>query len=292
MINYLKLIRIKHWFKNILVFLPIIFSLNLFKSTYIICSALAFLAFCLSSSLVYIINDINDREKDKKHPVKKERPIASGKISVRNAIIMLILLLATIVFIFAVMYFKYSISILRIVLIPCIYIFINILYSKILKNIPIIDVCILVLGFLLRVFYGGLVIDVYVSKWLYLMIVFGSFYMGFGKRRNEIIKNGSSGRKVLKFYTKEFLDKNMYVALGLAIVSYSLWSVDPTTIARVGNDYLFWTIPLVMVILQLYSLNIEGDSHGDPIEVILSDKVLLITSLLYGVVMILLLYVV
>ena len=292
MINYLKLIRIKHWFKNILVFLPIIFSLNLFKSTYIICSTLAFLTFCLSSSMVYIINDISDKEKDKKHPVKKERPIASGKISVKKAIIILILLLATIVFVFAVMYFKYSISILRITLIPCVYILINILYSKILKNIPIIDVCILVLGFLLRVFYGGLVIDVYVSKWLYLMIVFGSFYMGFGKRRNEIIKNGSSGRKVLKFYTKEFLDKNMYVALGLAIVSYSLWSVDPTTIARVGNDYLFWTIPLVMVILQLYSLNIEGDSHGDPIEVILSDKVLLITSLLYGVLMILLLYVV
>ena len=84
----------------------------------------------------------------------------------------------------------------------------------------------------------------------------------------------------------------MYVAFALAIVSYTLWCVDPTTITHVGNDYLFWTIPLVIVILQLYSLNIEGNSHGDPIEVILSDKILLSMGILYGVVMILLLYVI
>ena len=77
------------------------------------------------------------------------------------------------------------------------------------------------------------------------MIIFGSFYLGFGKRRNEIIKNGNKSRKVLSLYNKEFLDKNMYVCLGLAIVSYTLWCVDPATVARIGNDYLLWTIPLV-----------------------------------------------
>ena len=81
------------------------------------------------------------------------------------------------------------------------------------------------------------------------MIIFGAFYLGFGKRRNEIIKNGEKSRKVLKLYNKEFLDKNMYVMLGLAVVSYTLWCVDPVTIARVGNDYLFWTIPLLIIIL-------------------------------------------
>ena len=132
--------------------------------------------------------------------------------------------------------------------------------------------------------YGGVSIDVEVSKYLYLMIIFGSFYLGFGKRRNEIIKNGNKSRKVLQLYNQDFLDKNMYVALALAIVSYTLWCVDPTTVQRIGNDYLFWTIPLLMVILQLYSLNIEGNSHGDPIEVILSDKKLLITIVIYIVV--------
>ena len=133
--------------------------------------------------------------------------------------------------------------------------------------------------------YGGVVVDVEVSKFLYLMIIFGSFYLGFGKRRNEIIKNGNKSRKVLSLYNKEFLDKNMYVCLGLAIVSYTLWCVDPATVARIGNDYLFWTIPLVMIILQLYSLNIEGNSHGDPIEVVLSDKKLIAIVILYVLVM-------
>ena len=122
------------------------------------------------------------------------------------------------------------------------------------------------------------------------MIIFGAFYLGFGKRRNEIIKNGNKSRKVLSLYNKNFLDKNMYVALALAIVSYTLWCVDPTTIQRIGNDYLFWTIPLIMIILQLYSLNIEGNSHGDPIEVVLSDKILISTIVLYGIVMLVLLY--
>ena len=117
------------------------------------------------------------------------------------------------------------------------------------------------------------------------MIIFGSFYLGFGKRRNEIIKNGNKSRKVLQLYNQNFLDKNMYVALALAIVSYTLWCVDLTTTQRIGNDYLFWTIPLLMVILQLYSLNIEGNSHGDPIEVILGDKKLLVTAIIYVVVM-------
>ena len=138
--------------------------------------------------------------------------------------------------------------------------------------------------------YGGVIVNITVSKYLYLMIIFGAFYLGFGKRRNEIIKNGNKSRKVLSLYNKNFLDKNMYVALALAIVSYTLWCVDPTTIQRIGNDYLFWTIPLIMIILQLYSLNIEGNSHGDPIEVVLSDKILISTIVLYGIVMLVLLY--
>lgn len=139
--------------------------------------------------------------------------------------------------------------------------------------------------------YGGIATQLEVSKYLYLMIIFGSFYLGFGKRRNEIIKNGSSSRKVLESYNKNFLDKNMYVSLTLAVVSYSLWCVDPTTVTRVGNDELFWTIPLLMIILQKYSLIIEGDSYGDPIEVILSDIVLIGTIIIYIGIMMILLYI-
>jgi len=180
------------------------------------------------------------------------------------------------------MYLLYTkINNIFIFIIPFVYLVINILYSYLLKNIPIIDVSIIVLGFVLRVMYGGISINVEVSKYLYLMIIFGSFFLGFGKRRNEIIKNGDKSRKVLSMYNKEFLDKNMYVALSLAIVSYTLWCVDPTTIERIGNDYIFWTIPILMIILLLYSLDIEGNSHGDPIDVVLSDKKLIIAVIIY-----------
>ena len=170
-------------------------------------------------------------------------------------------------------------------IIPVFYLVMNILYSKWLKNIPIIDVVIIVVGFVLRVMYGGICTGVEVSKYLYLMIIFGSFFLGFGKRRNEILKNGDKSRQVLSMYTQEFLDKNMYVALALAVVSYTLWCVDPATIARIGNDHIFWTIPLLIVILQLYSLNIEGNSHGDPIEVVLNDKKIIITVIIYIITM-------
>ena len=281
--EYLKLIRVKHWLKNGLVFLPLFFSINLFNTEYYLGAILAFIVFSFSASIVYVLNDISDVEKVKLHPVKKKRPLAAGTISIKQAkIVIAVLVLLSAIMIYYV--YKTTNNLLTI-FIPIIYIVLNILYSKWLKHIPIIDVVILVSGFVLRVMYGGVSIDVEVSKYLYLMIIFGSFYLGFGKRRNEIIKNGNKSRKVLQLYNQDFLDKNMYVALALAIVSYTLWCVDPTTVQRIGNDYLFWTIPLLMVILQLYSLNIEGNSHGDPIEVILGDKKLLITAIIYVLVM-------
>lgn len=281
--KYIKLIRMKHWLKNFLVYLPIFFSLNLFNIDYLLLTTLAFIVFCFTSSIVYILNDISDIEKDRLHPVKKFRPLASGEISKKQAYA-IIAILAAIIAVIMLFFFNKTNNIF-VILIPLIYVALNILYSKKLKNVPIIDVVILVSGFVLRVMYGGVAINVEVSKFLYLMIIFGSFYLGFGKRRNEIIKNGDKSRKVLSLYNKEFLDKNMYVCLGLAIVSYSLWCVDSTTIQRIGNDYLFWTIPIVMVILQLYSLNIEGNSHGDPIEVVLADKKLIAVVVLYVIVM-------
>ena len=288
--DFLKLIRVKHWLKNILVFLPIFFSINILDPKYIKLSILAFIVFCLSSSIVYIINDLKDLEKDKNHPIKKERPLASGVISKNQAILTIIIL--SIILVITTVFLYTIVNSILVFIIPVIYIVMNILYSYILKDIPIIDVGIIVLGFVLRVMYGGIVTDIEVSKYLYLMIIFGAFFLGFGKRRNEIIKNGSKSRKSLDLYNKDFLDKNMYVMLGLAVVSYTLWCVDKSTITRVGNDYLFWTIPIVIIILQLYSLNIEGNSYGDPIEVILSDKKLIIMSIIYSIIMTIILYVI
>lgn len=277
--KYLKLIRITHWMKNVLIFLPLFFSKNLFSVEKMIISIIGFFVFSLVASCVYMINDINDIEIDKKHPIKKMRPLASGKVKIKQAISIIVIFLM-ISLLLMILLFNKNNSIF-IVIIPILYLIINILYSKSLKNIPIIDVTVLVSGFLLRVIYGALIIDVELSNWLLLMVMFGSFYLVFGKRRNEIIKNGNISRKVLKLYNKDFLDKNMYVFLSLTLISYSLWCFDSMTIERVGNNYLIWSVPILVLIFLKYSLNIEGNSFGDPIDVVTSDKSLIVLILVY-----------
>lgn len=277
--DYLKLIRIKHWLKNTLVFLPTVFGGKLLEPKIFFVALVGMVVFSLLSSAIYVHNDIQDIELDKKHPFKKKRPLPSGKISISNAkIIRNILLIFTIVLSFAL--YK-SIKNIFSLIIPLIYLIINIMYSKGLKNIAIIDVLIIAIGFLLRVLYGSSITNIEMSNWLYLMILSGSFYLGFGKRRNEIIKNGNNSRKVLKSYSKEFLDKNMHNCLTFSIVSYSMWATDTSVINRIGNNYLIWTIPLIMVILMLYSLEIENDSYGDPVEVITNNKKILISIIIY-----------
>ncbi len=285
--NYLKLLRIKHWLKNGLVLLPLFFGKSIFNLNKISSVLIAFIIFSFISSIVYIINDINDIEADRNHPKKKNRPLASGKVSIKNAILVLILLM--ILSISLIIYLYNKTTNIFIILIPLLYLILNILYSTKLKHIPIIDVAILVSGFVLRVYYGGIASNIEISSWLYLMIMFGSFYLGFGKRRNEMKHNNT--RKVLKYYNKEFLDKNMYVSLGLSIISYSLWCVDPLTKLNISSNYLVLTIPLVMMIFQKYSLIIEGDSDGDPIEVILNDNLLILLIITYVIIMLFIIYI-
>ena len=270
--DYLKLIRVKHYLKNLLIFFPLFFSSNLFKVDLLIKTILAFLSFSFACSIIYIINDINDKEKDKLHEKKKHRPIASGKISIKKAYatVFVLSLLSIICFII-------SKADIKIAIYTLIYIVINLFYSFGLKNIPLIDISILVSGFLIRVLYGGAIIDVEVSNWLYLTVISMAFYLVIGKRRNEITSSKKETRKVLKYYTKEFLDKNMYMFLALSIVFYSLWST-----LGIDNSLFKYTSIFVILILMKYSLNVESDSLGDPIEVILSDKILILLGIIYA----------
>lgn len=281
--KYLKLIRVKHWIKNFLIFLPLIFSRNI-NATNILLSILGFISFSFASSIIYIINDIRDKEKDKNHPTKKNRPIAAGTISITNALIVAtLLLIITIAILIYLSTFNKFISIYIIT-----YILINIMYSFGLKNIPLLDVFILALGFLIRVLYGGALINVEVSNWLFLTVLSISFYLGLGKRRNELIaqeKTGNTTRSVLKYYNKEFLDKNMYMCLSMTIIFYSLWCQD------LNSDYIMWTIPIVLLICMKYSLNIESNSSGDPVEVLLKDKILMLLVGIYAIAILLTLYV-
>ena len=283
--HYLKLMRVRHYIKNGLVFAALACSGQLFHLEKLVSGIAAFAAFCMVSSAVYIVNDIRDREKDRRHPTKCNRPIAAGTVSVKSA-----WALAAVLLIIAVVC---NTLIFRVpsTLLLALYFVLNLAYSFGLKNIPIVDITILVSGFLIRILYGAFVTEITISNWLYLTVTALSFYFALGKRRNELKRIGSGEtRKVLKAYPINFLDTNMGMCLTLANVFYALWSMDEQTKSFYNNDYLIFTVPIVLLITMKYSLDIEGESDGDPVEVLLHDKALLALCVLYLAAMFMILY--
>ena len=275
----IRLMRPKHYIKNFLVFVSVFFTQNLFNVPLLLRVGVGFVSFCLLSSVIYIMNDINDVEADRNHEVKRNRPIASGQVSIPAAYVLAAVLLVT----------AFVICVLSKFTVPCFivmvcYFLVNLGYSMGLKNVPILDIVLLVSGFLLRVLFGAAIIGSSVSSWVYLTVIALSFYLGLGKRRNELNKAGTSGstRKVLQFYTYAFLDKFMYLCLTLAIAFYALWSADEAIAVKYGTDKLIWTVPFVIVLMMKYSADIESGSYGDPVDVILHDKVLVILALIFG----------
>lgn len=283
--RYLKLMRVHHYIKNFLVFVALACSGQLFNLEKLFSGLLAFVSFCMISSVVYIVNDIRDCEKDRNHPTKCERPIAAGTVSVREAQILasLLLIVTVICNIFTFNIVSSSLLVL--------YLLLNLAYSFGLKNIPLVDITILVAGFLIRIIYGAIVTGIAISNWLYLTVIALSFYFALGKRRNELKYIGSGEtRQVLKSYPINFLDKNMVMCLALANVFYSLWSMNEEVRSFYNNDYLIFTVPIVLLITMRYSLDVEGESDGDPVEVLLHDKMLIVLCVLYSMIMFAILY--
>ncbi|MGN1389219.1 MAG: decaprenyl-phosphate phosphoribosyltransferase [Bulleidia sp.] len=274
---YLKLMRIKHYIKNLIVLFPLFFSEQLLTAPIERQNALlGFLAMCMAASAIYVINDLHDIEKDRNHPTKCRRPLASGEVSPSEAYVLLAVLLVLCVF------FSVLIGNLAGALILVLYLFLNLCYSNGLKNQPVIDVVILVSGYVLRLLYGALITQIKVSDWLFLTVMCGSFFLGFGKRRNEfqIQRGDETSRPVLKRYSLNFLDKNMYCFMTLTDMFYSLWVIEKE------NNLLFWSIPLFFLILMIYSFDVEGNADGDPVEVILGDRKILLLAVIYAVLVI------
>jgi len=277
-----KEMRIKHYIKNLLVFLPIIFSHNLFDGMLFIKSALMFLSFCFASSAVYIFNDIADLKSDAANPLKKKRPIAAGQITVASGRILCLLSLL------ACLGLSFSLP-LECLLCVAVYIVINILYSVKIKNIPIADVSCIAAGFILRVLAGSFATGIRASDWLILVIMSLSFFMGFGKRKAEIDKE--EARTVMRFYTKEFLNGCMYAMMSVSIVFYSLWAIDDKTIALLNSDKMIYTTFLVTLGLFRYMHITENSENGDPTEIIYTDKPLLLIITVFAVSVLALIYI-
>lgn len=275
---YLKQMRIKSWLKSLFVFFPIIFSLELFEWNRFVEAVILALSFCLSSSAIYVLNDIIDVENDRNHEVKKHRPIASGQISFPRAwtlMVCLILLGSGMAL---------SVNLASFLMILA-YFIINILYSKWLKSKAVIDCFCIAAGFVLRVMVGGTIVRDGVSDWMFLTVILLSLFMAFGKRRGELHSYGAGEtRDVLKNYEMNFLNGIVFMCAGLTIVFYSLWSISQ-------ESRLVYTVPMVLFIIIRYLLLVfSGRSEADPTNLILSDKTLLAVCGIYGLIMLALLY--
>lgn len=275
---YIKEMRIKSWLKNIFIFIPLVFSLELFNMDKLMMAAAAFGAFCLGSSAIYVFNDICDMSKDALHPVKRTRPIACGAISKQKAIVFAGLLAVIGCIAGLAISFLTGLIIIG-------YIVLNLLYTLWLKHIPIFDCFCIATGFVLRVYAGGGASGESVSDWLFLTVVTMSLFMAFGKRRGELIYVGASdGRDVLRWYDMGFVKGMVFVYAGLSVVFYALWAMNR------GSNMIF-TVPIIIFIVSEYLLIVHSqDSHGDPTTIIFEDKSLLSACGIYVVVTILLLY--
>jgi len=282
----IKTMRLRQWTKNGFVFFALIFDKQLFHVEAFTKTLAGFFLFCLTSSAVYLLNDIADVEADRKHPEKKHRPIASGKLPLNVARI------AAIVLILVALPTAYFLA-PALAAILALYLTINILYSRWLKHVPVLDVMIISAGFVLRVAAGVALITVErFSPWLYVITTLFSLYIGLGKRRAEMTllsQGAGSHRKVLDGYTVPLLDQYITIVSGTTIVTYSLYTFTAPNLPE--NHSMMLTIPFVVYgIFRYLQLIQTGHAAGAPDEVALKDRPLQVTVLLWGLAVIAVFY--
>jgi len=287
MVKLIWSMRPKQWVKNLFIFAPLVFAENLFEPSLVVKSVAAFCCFCLLSGCVYILNDIMDLEKDKMHPMKRFRPLASGLVKVSHAQI------------FAVILFLISLSMAFYLdryfgIISCIYFLLNVAYSLHLKNVVIVDVFIVASGFFLRVLGGAEVINAHVSSWLLICTTLLALFLAFSKRRHELVileQEAHQHRKILAEYSPYFLDQMISVVTASMVVSYILYTISEETITKFGTRALITTVPFVLygIFRYLYLVH-QKEGGGNPTTELLSDRPLMFNMLLWIVVAGLIIY--
>jgi len=282
--NLIRLARPSHWIKNVFVFAALVFARKVDNLDALAASLKAFAAFCLASSAMYAFNDVLDRKEDARHPTKRDRPVASGAVSVKAALgFGVVLAAAAVGLAFAVPRVTHH----RVLFAATVgvYLVLMLAYSVGLKRVAILDVLILALGFVIRAYAGGVAIGVWVSPWLVLCTLTLSLFLGFAKRESErrALGAGASETRPIEWgaYGEKTLEHMMTVSAALAIVTYMLYTISPETIERVGHEWLFLTVlPVIYAVFRFYRMVIAGRATG-PVEMIRRDPAFVIALLVW-----------
>ena len=268
--DMIQLIRPKHWVKNIVVLLPIVFGSKMTDAMAWTHGITAVISFCLLSSFGYIINDIRDARSDREHPHKKNRPLASDRISIKTAISVAAGLFVVGCFI------AYAVSVVFLVIVLG-YAVLELGYSFVLKNKAILDVICIAMGFVLRAASGAVAIGVAISPWLFICMFTLCLFMGFCKRYNEIVTIGDvvragSHRPTLIDYTPELLTHLITVSAGIAVIAFLMYSLSDRTVMQFGTNYFIYTMPVVVyAVFRFAMLSMKG-AYTDPTDLILRDR--------------------
>lgn len=279
--------RPKQWIKNLLLFAALLFSQNFFDPVMVALTVLGFLCFCAISSGVYLMNDIQDLESDRLHPVKRLRPIAAGELSERAAFWASVGLMGTGLGMSFLLNAMFGLA-------AAIYLGVQLSYVWRLKGVVILDVFCIAAGFVLRAVSGGLVISVPISSWLIVCAIMLSLFLALSKRRHEIVfldEEAASHRRSLQDYSLVLLDQMIAVVTASTLMSYTLYTLSDVTIKKFGSDNLKYTIPFVLYgILRYLYLVHKQEEGGQPEKLLLTDKPLLINVVLYIVTVVVVLY--
>jgi len=278
LVEILKSLRPNQWTKNLFVFAPLIFSQNIFNAPYLFKTILAFAIFCLLSGAVYIWNDLRDIEADKLHPIKSQRPLASGRLSKTSALVSFVSI--SLVGLGCALLLNMTFFILALA-----YVLLQVIYSAWLKHVVILDVLLIAAGFLLRVSAGGVVILVDISEWLLICTFLLALFIALSKRRHELVfleEDASHHRPILQEYSPYLLDQMISVVTASTVVAYCLYTISEKTVAKFGSSRLIYTVPFVLygIFRYLYLIHKKGEG-GSPESLILKDKPFLAGILLW-----------
>src|SRR5579863_5455016 len=280
-------LRPHQWTKNLLVFAGLIFAQRLFDPHALTTSIEAFAVFCALSSVVYLINDLYDRDADRLHPTKAQRPIASGALAPGAA------WTAAVVLGGAAMTAAVMIN-RSFAVVGGLYLVILSAYSVSLKHLVILDVLTLASGFVLRAVGGAVAIDVPFSNWLLLVTLLAALFIGLSKRRAELVSlaDGASGhRRILAEYSPYLLDQMIGVVTASTLIAYAFYTISPEVVQRFGTDRLIYTVPFVMygIFRYLYLIH-QREEGGNPSELLVTDRPLLVSGALWGLAVVIILY--